>query len=1497
VNYLLALYAGSEIFELEVPRGGTASVGSSESDVLRLDRVGIEPQHLKFGATETGVHVFSKTPIWVRGEVATNRMLSVGDIARLDEKLSVAVFEKRCDMEGLVSLTGWREVTIGRSRGSDICLSGPQVSLNHAVLRTQDGAWVLEDLGSSNGTFVNGMCVTSTRLADNAVIFLGGWKFLFFGDSLCFRNTAGGVSLSPKLSLLGADLSDKSFRGARYPFFQRSPRLKPKAETLDVEILSPPNTGSKPSVSWFSVLLPPVMMILVMLFVSSVMKNRSMLYYTVPMSCVSILVSIVNYRSQMKKWREIQRKAREKYEEHLREKDAEITAAETKFIQALDTVNPSVHECAGIASRVDRRLWERGVPDDDFLESRIGTGRTASNVRIKIPQAQLSIEEDPLLKEAKALKDRHASLSGVPVAHSFMRSTVTGLAGSRASVQKMAWAVLMGVATHHSYEDVKIACVYPETERREWEWVRWLPHAWNENRTERTVACDPEGGRQMLRELGDMLKSRRRSVSEERGGMQAPQMPFYFILLADKSIADESGAQLLPESSSLGMSVVCAYGEMGLLPGGCQAIINCGEPVCSLHLKSGASDGAVFVPDRVSLSLADSFARSLAPVRFRASSANASMPDYVAFLQGYGVNRVEDLDVLGRWSASHPYRSIAAPIGVRENGETFYFDIHEKGMGPHGIVAGATRWGKSETLTTWLLSVALNFHPHEVSFVLIDFKGDGLSGILMDLPHVAGVISNVDDMSSIERNLRSLHGELLRRQRVFKDTKLENIHKYQEAYRNGRAPEPMPYLIIVIDEFAELKTQFPDQMNEFISIARVGGSLGVYMVLATQSPGGIVAGQVSANSRFRICLKTSESGESKEILGTADAFRITVRGRAYIKVGNNEVYEQIQTFYSKAPYQPSSGPSGPADRISVVGTDGRRSLPEVYEKTIGSESGDLGEGRAVSQFIKETARKNNISNARQVWAEALPRSVFLSSFLAGREAFRNGEWKACNDGLSVVAGLVDDPEGQVRYPLTLDFAGEGHHILYGAPSSGKTVFLQTALMSAAALYTPEQVQFLVLDFGSWGMKIFEHMPHTILVADANDEERVKRADEYLRAELSSRKLRFSEQGVGTLGAYREVTGEAVPAVIIAVDNMASLYNMYPDLLDSLTDLAREGGGLGLYLLMTSGSQGSFMYRVSQYVKASYALQLADRADYRALVGGSGKQEPAHLPGRGFAKGPLEFQTALCAEGANEGERVKQMRSICAAMTSAWKGPTAAASTVPKEIDPDSLSFGRDYVQMGFDKQESSPFEFAFGEMNGCVISGLPGSGKTNVMGWIVRALASDPDTDVYVYDKGGALGALGEALKVAHDGGEFDAFLTAVAEEYDRRSDEGGNSPRIALCIDNFVKFYEEVSDEGAALLDVLVRCGDEYGIYVYVTGNVTELTRFHNLSVKPLKSCLANGGAIALGGRLKNHALFDDLHRSEDIALKDHEGCVIRGGEVRVVRFARALTVVTADA
>jgi S-DNA-T family DNA segregation ATPase FtsK/SpoIIIE len=892
----------------------------------------------------------------------------------------------------------------------------------------------------------------------------------------------------------------------------------------------------------------------------------------------------------------------------------------------------------------------------------------------------------------------------------------------------------------------------------------------------------------------------------------------------------------------------------------------------------------MFMPDRISASRLDAFARALAPVR-QQSSHGANMPAGLTFFEGWGVRRAEEIDAPKLWRESRPMKSLATRIGVRENGDPFYFDVHEKSMGPHGLVAGTTGSGKSEALTTWLLSMALSFSPLDVNFFLIDFKGDGLAGVLKELPHVAGTVGNLSEASVIIRALRSLDGELKRRQHIFSGARVKNIQSYQEAFHKGKVSEPMAYLLIVIDEFAEMHTQFPELADQFISVARTGRSLGIYLTLTMQSPGGVVKGQVESNLNFRIVLRTSGPGESREALGTPDAASISKRtpGRAWIRSG--EIYELVQTFYSAASYNPASGTRDPSAKIHVVAEDGERILPEVYEKTVKAKGADDTEGAAVARYIKETAKNEGGLLARPVWTQPLPENMFLSTLLSGREAFRDGEWQPRNEGMSVAVGLVDDPENQTQYPLFLDFIKNGHYALYGAPSSGKTTFLQTALMSAALSYTPDQVRFLVLDFGTWGLKLFERLPHTILVADANDAERVKKTEEYLLSELASRKRKFAEEGVGAMKDYTEVTGNTLPAILAVVDNMAALHSQYPDVLDTLIDIAREGGNLGLYLILTASGQGSFMYKISQYIKVSIALQLTDRSEYRGLVGGDGRQEPTKFPGRGFVKGPLEFQTAIGAEG------VRQRRDMCDEMRAAWGDATPVIYDAADEIDTASLAIAYEYAQIGIEKETRSPYDFVFADMNGCVISGAPQSGKTNLLGRIVSGLLEDEKTTVYLYEKGSALESLrgNGKLTAAHDGAGIDAMVSELLDEYFRRVGYDTNSPRLALCIDDFVAAFGDISNDKVDALNSLILYGGDFGIYTYITGDITGLVKFSDMLVEPFARCMGHDRAVAIGGRLADHRIFSEIYGgSGNERLPEYEARILRGGQTRRVKLAK---------
>jgi len=523
-----------------------------------------------------------------------------------------------------------------------------------------------------------------------------------------------------------------------------------------------------------------------------------------------------------------------------------------------------------------------------------------------------------------------------------------------------------------------------------------------------------------------------------------------------------------------------------------------------------------------------------------------------------------------------------------------------------------------------------------------------------------------------------------------------------------------------------------------------------------------------------------------------------VRGRAIVKVGNNEVYEQIQPFYSKASYRP--GVRHANEKIELVTLKGERLRPEVYDKTIGADFDDS-EGCAVATYIKQTAKRAGIANARPVWAAALPKKLYLSALNQPQGSF------------AVSIGLVDDLDNQRQNEFILDFAGEGHQMIFGAPGSGKTELLRTALLAAAQKYTPEQAQFALLDYGTWGLKPFEALPHMRIAAYGGDEPALRQAGEVLLYELERRKQRFAAQGVGRLEDYRELSGEAMPWLLIVIDNLTTLHSQSPDFMETLLTVAREGAALGLVLLITLGGQGSFLFQLSQYATHIHCLRMADKGDYRQYVGGNGQREPAHLPGRGFVRGPLEFQCALCVEGAREAERIKHLRDAVAALS--------ASSQIEEPVTDDGAG-----LLLGTEALSGKPYYLNALEMSACVI--YDGAA-------LLRYITERLDMQVTRWT--------GDAVA-------FDDAVKQLAEEFDRRCENNQSDPSYAICIDDLVACYEAIADETADLLDLLIRYGESYGIFTYIAGDTAGLTRFSQLGVPALQSALLSGNLITVTGR-----------------------------------------------
>lgn len=454
----------------------------------------------------------------------------------------------------------------------------------------------------------------------------------------------------------------------------------------------------------------------------------------------------------------------------------------------------------------------------------------------------------------------------------------------------------------------------------------------------------------------------------------------------------------------------------------------------------------------MNLSEMDVFSRQLSNFKVRENASNAAIPDMLTFLDMYKTSRVEDLDMYHKWLENRTYESMRSLIGQKAGEQPVYLDIHEKYHGHHGLVAGTTGSGKSETLQTYILSLVLNYHPHEVAFILIDYKGGGMAQSFIGLPHLAGVITNLGG-NQTTRALLSINAEIKRRQRTFNEYKIKHIDAYIELYRNGEAEEPMPHLLIIADEFAELKKEQPDFVRALVSAARVGRSLGINLILATQKPSGVVDDEIWSNTRFRICLRVADKQDSNEMLKRTDAAYITGTGRGFLQVGNDEIFDEFQSGWSGAPYTPEVPFNDDSKaKAVIIGLTGRPEAVKKKKKKKGDNVKKFTQLDAMVQYAANLAEENHIKPLRQIWLPPLPGIFYLDDL----------ELTWDEKQIKLPVGLADDPQNQRQFPVYLDFIRDGHLLICGSAGSGKTSLVQTILYGAALPVKASQGESMML---------------------------------------------------------------------------------------------------------------------------------------------------------------------------------------------------------------------------------------------------------------------------------------------------------------------------------------------------------------------------------------------------------------------------------------------------
>ncbi len=1407
-------------------------------------------------------------------------------------------------------------ISLGRDDRSDIVFRDDRVASTLLRLKWQSReGWLLENSNPADyGVYINSRKpdIQNAKTGDCITVF--GCRILLGPGFFAISDPRNRISIrSGRLAAFKNPVVDKEStewrRGKEnsYQLFYPSPRFKRDIEKAVFKIDSPPQSQMGEQMPLMMVIGPSMTMGMASLTTAIFAVNNALATGNVSGAVPSIVMSgsmvlgtvmwpILTKRYEKNRSRKKEKLRQDKYQQYINEMEDRL--GETKRLQKAIREENCVElgKCIDRIHAVSRNLWERNHTQNDFLEFRVGRGNTKLDAEFKYAERHFTMEEDNLQKIMLDFCESPKTLKNVPLSISLTENAVTGIIGKERKRRDFLNGLIFQIAALYSYDEVRLVFICREDTM---EYARWLPHVWNEEHTVRFIA----GNVKDMKDLSAFLEREceyRQSLNEED---RENILPHYIIISDNKKLEKRSGLveRIAESKKNLGFSIVCSYPEIRDLPRECSEIIELSLDDARIFNKNDTSGRSVpFTPDIYFNEGTDELAKELSRIMLDKNEDEKKLPKLVSFLEMYNVGKIEHLNILSRWKENNPVHSLEATVGVDELGEDFRLDLHERVHGPHGLIAGMTGSGKSEFIMTYILSLAVNYHPDEVAFILIDYKGGGMAKSFQDLPHTAGIITNLDG-SSIKRSLVSIESELKRRQAIFAEASGKlgisniDIYKYQKLYREGEVAEPLQHLFIISDEFAELKTQQPDFMAKLISTARIGRSLGVHLILATQKPAGVVDDQIWSNSRFRVCLKVQEKADSMDMLKRPDAAELVDTGRFYLQVGYNEVFQIGQSAWSGAPYYPSDTVwREKEDGVEVIDAIGRVLQSVKYDKRKELYPNPEKQMDAVTAYLQKIAEQENI-RIRPLWLPPMVAGLSLSML---REKY--GLAKKKGFYLEPVIGELDDPENQRQAELRIPLSGDGNIAIYGNSGAGKTTWLMIFIYSLMEEHTPEEVQFYIMDFASETLRVFQDAPHTGEIMLSHEEEKIGNLFRMLKKELDKRKKVFRDFE-GDFVSYNENREETYPALVVIIHNYNAFRELYEERDEGLSYLTREGTKYGIYFVLTTNSVGSIRLRLLQNISRQITLQLNDPADYGVVFGKTDGLYPAKEKGRGLIclDKLYEFQTCrVTAEESSYG----YIKQYCRAYRDNWDGVQAnRIAVLPDKVNAAFLygqtdTYSLKNVPVGVDTSSMEVVSYDFSEHYISVITGT-GTGYMGLTRGICRLFSHKEMSENYVFDLDNRLDIRSDAAwnvvartKEAEPVAEELFQLVKDRNNTYKESDDpeliAGKWNQICIFITSLDKVKDALSGRGKEMLDLILEKGQAaYKINIILADELRtlQLVRYESW----FKEHISGGDAIWVGNGVNDQYLVqinDNTEITRD-AVSDEYAFVVKNGRADKIK------------
>ncbi len=1259
--------------------------------------------------------------------------------------------------------------------------------LNYSVnISTLNGFPVIQQ-NTNSLTYVNGKRIYGSKYyvqnGDSLNIF--GLRLIFVNKMLLINNPGGKVFVTeracnilrynlPQLEqYINEEVRDEELYTEK-DYFSKSPRIIRNIDEETVEFSAAPQQDNNQNMSMFLTIAPMLTMGLTSILSSATTVTKLIsgevdfadcwptLFMAFAMLLSMLFWPILIRIIEKKKAERRKQETIKKYNEYLKIKDKELDKIRKLQETILKENLITTEECHAIIQNKTTHFWDKRIDYSDFLQVRVGIGNEKLKVNINYPEGGFNIDENELRDAADKLVEKYKYIYNVPIGYSFFEHNVTGILSDDRKGYYFLNNMLLQLFSFYSYDDLKVVVLTNEFNKSDWEFLRYSNYNFSNNKTIRYFASNANDYKRITEYFNSIIGPR----LQQNNGYFITK-PYFLIIVDDYSLADDCDfIKAITECGvNVGFSIILLGKELGDFPSKCSNFINIKNEGSTIISNSYEKQETTAFKDEINYRInMMSVSKILSNIPIEIESMSKGLPESISFMEMEKVGKVNQLNILNRWKINDSTTSLRAEIGVGGDGDLMYLDLHEKFHGPHGLVAGMTGSGKSEFIITYILSMCINYSPDDVAFILIDYKGGGLAGAFENkvnnivLPHLAGTITNLDK-AEMDRTLVSIDSELKRRQAMFNEARDRlgestiDIYKYQRFYHDGRLEEAIPHLFIICDEFAELKSQQPDFMDSLISTARIGRSLGVHLILATQKPSGVVNDQIWSNTKFRVCLKVQDASDSREMLKRDDAASLKEAGRFYLQVGYDEYFALGQSAWCGAKYYPSEKIIKTVDK-SVNFIDNTalfiKSIQANNQKKVEAQGDQI--GVILKDIIEIAARVGK--KAKRLWLENIPEIILVSDLVK--------KYSVDTSKVTAVLGEYDAPEMQDQGLLSITLPEDGNFGIYGSDSAEREQLLSSILFSLCSMYSAKDINIYGIDFGSEFTRNYLNFPQVGGIVYNGDDEEYKSLIKYILSMLKERKQLLVNYG-GSFENYNAKNETKLPVVLFFINNFEALLESYPNIQETLEPFSRECARYGIMLSIASSTPNTIGRKIYTNFLTNFALHFNDESSYFDVFNMRVTTSPRDYIARGLCHNLdtiHEFQTAsLVDENHSITDYINQVLESIDKSSKAPRIPTLPETVSLEDIPLDNLSLAK--LPIGIGRNSLKPVLYDFTQYASTIISGMKITNLYSFVDSFVTLLTKITNLHVIFVDFNGELPSVNRD-NVHYTNSDFDNKFKAI---------------------------------------------------------------------------------------------------------------------------------------